>query len=51
MLTHFDRSYYEARLQQNERLAAKATNAGIKAVHLQYVRMYKKLLGTHPPFT
>lgn len=30
MLTHFDRSYYETRLRQKDRLAVEARNAGIK---------------------
>ena len=43
-ITHFDQAYYAARLRQNERLAATACNAGIRDLHLQYVRMYQSLL-------
>lgn len=43
-MTYFDRAYYEARIRQNERLAAAASNAGIRELHLKYVLMYLSLL-------
>jgi hypothetical protein len=40
----FDRSYFEARLDRNRRLAARSRNPEIRAIHMEYVRLYSQLL-------
>jgi len=42
--TSFDRSYFEARLDRNRRLAARSRNPEIRAIHMEYVRLYSQLL-------
>lgn len=42
--TSFDRSYFEARLDRNRRLAACSRNPEIRAIHMEYVRLYSQLL-------
>jgi hypothetical protein len=44
MSASFDRSYFEARLDRNRRLAARSRNPEIRAIHLEYVRLYSQLL-------
>ena len=40
----FNRSYFEARLDRNRRLAAGWRNPEIRAIHMEYVRLYSQLL-------
>lgn len=40
----FNRSYFEARLDRNRRLAARSRNPEIRAIHMEYVRLYSQLL-------
>lgn len=40
----YDRSYFEARLDRNRRLAAHSRNPEIRAIHMGYVRLYSQLL-------
>src|SRR3546814_5687705 len=42
--TAFNRSYFEARLDRNRRLAARSRNPEIRAIHMEYVRLYSQLL-------
>lgn len=50
-MASFDQEYYAAQLRQNERLASEADNLGIRALHLQYVQMYRSLLEKTSPST
>lgn len=45
----FDRSYFEERLDRNRRLAARSRNPQIRAIHLEYVRLYSQLLEQAAP--
>ena len=47
--TTFDRSYFEARLDRNRKLAARSNNPEIRAIHLEYVRLYSQLLEQKGP--
>lgn len=40
----FDRAYFQARLNRNRQLASRSKNAQIRAIHLEYVRLYEHLL-------
>lgn len=40
----FNRSYFETRLDRNRRLAARSRNPEIRAIHMEYVRLYSQLL-------
>ena len=42
--TAFNRSYFEARLDRNRRLADRSRNPEIRAIHMEYVRLYSQLL-------
>ncbi|WP_176590941.1 hypothetical protein [Sphingobium sp. EM0848] len=42
--TSFDRSYFKERLDRNQRLAARSRNPEIRAIHLEYVRLYSQIL-------
>lgn len=44
MKSSFDRGYFEARLDRNRKLAARSRNPDIRAIHLEYVRLYEQLL-------
>lgn len=43
----FNRDYFEARLNRNRNLAARSRNPDIRALHLEYVRLYQQLLEQH----
>lgn len=47
--TSFDRSYFEARLDRNRRLAARSRSPEIRAIHMEYVRLYQQLLEQKGP--
>ncbi|WP_242122734.1 hypothetical protein [Sphingobium sp. Sx8-8] len=49
MGTSFDRSYFEARLDRNRRLAESSRSPEIRAIHMEYVRLYQQLLEQSVP--
>ncbi|WP_162854599.1 hypothetical protein [Sphingobium estronivorans] len=42
--TSFDRSYFEARLDRNRQLAERSRHPEIRAIHMEYVRLYSQIL-------
>lgn len=44
MRISFGRGYFEARLDRNRKLAERSSNPDIRALHMEYVRLYRHLL-------
>lgn len=45
----FDHAYFAERLERNRRLAEETTNPVIRAIHLEYVRLYEQLIEEELP--
>lgn len=43
----FDRGYFQTRLDRNLSLAARSQSPEIRAIHLEYIRLYQQLLDDH----